>query len=55
VAKPGKLPPIEAAVEVLSQRVSQASKSRNFRILIVADTSGVRHEITLQRPKQKWE
>jgi hypothetical protein len=54
VAKPQKPPPIEAAVHALSQLVSQASKSRHFRILIVADESGVRHEITLQQPRRKW-
>jgi len=47
-------PPISAAIEALARQVSQATKSRNFRILVVADESGVRHEITLQQPRRKW-
>jgi len=47
-------PPIEAAVETLARLVSQTAKSENFKVVVIADASGYRHEITLQHAKRRW-
>jgi hypothetical protein len=50
----GRRSAITSSVKVLTHLVSEETGGRYFRLLIIADQSGFRHELTEQFRRQSW-